>query len=428
MMSIIEKFSNISNFIGDLFEFVQTNEEISKDFDEYLKTLGANQLTQSALESLLLTYLFERRIENKSIFEIYEQTNEIADTELFQALKNTISGYFLINKIHKNGFELYNLLNEKKYDVVSLVKMTNFRGVYQGQYINSRIFEFQGTYYLLEISDVYSNSAKDNIYRYLVAKIIQEPESAYQGNKDKENRIVEHANKTFELFMSMFKNTEIVTSNSLADEVLNIMNDAFENNQEINCKIEDLIQPPAELKYFKVSDFSSDYNNFLENSLSGFSAHDQLYDVGIVAEEKLGLYVLPFWGTINKIFECNSLEQIEGGKDAIKYYLENDKIPLFVLEKLNKKFANFMDLVNKTLETEYTFSELVNAYKPMYLTQNIYSPTSVLYTSQVFLEVMGYLEQETTENNVAEEIYKNVGRNDLCPCGSGKKYKNCCLK
>jgi len=23
---------------------------------------------------------------------------------------------------------------------------------------------------------------------------------------------------------------------------------------------------------------------------------------------------------------------------------------------------------------------------------------------------------------------KKVGRNDLCPCGSGKKYKNCCLK
>lgn len=23
---------------------------------------------------------------------------------------------------------------------------------------------------------------------------------------------------------------------------------------------------------------------------------------------------------------------------------------------------------------------------------------------------------------------KKVGRNDSCPCGSGKKYKNCCLK
>ena len=23
--------------------------------------------------------------------------------------------------------------------------------------------------------------------------------------------------------------------------------------------------------------------------------------------------------------------------------------------------------------------------------------------------------------------YKKIGRNDLCPCGSGKKYKKCCL-
>jgi len=25
-------------------------------------------------------------------------------------------------------------------------------------------------------------------------------------------------------------------------------------------------------------------------------------------------------------------------------------------------------------------------------------------------------------------MIKKVGRNDPCPCGSGKKYKNCCLK
>lgn len=23
---------------------------------------------------------------------------------------------------------------------------------------------------------------------------------------------------------------------------------------------------------------------------------------------------------------------------------------------------------------------------------------------------------------------EKIGRNDLCPCGSGKKYKKCCLK
>jgi preprotein translocase subunit SecA len=26
------------------------------------------------------------------------------------------------------------------------------------------------------------------------------------------------------------------------------------------------------------------------------------------------------------------------------------------------------------------------------------------------------------------KVEKKVGRNDACPCGSGKKYKNCCGK
>jgi hypothetical protein len=34
----------------------------------------------------------------------------------------------------------------------------------------------------------------------------------------------------------------------------------------------------------------------------------------------------------------------------------------------------------------------------------------------------------TEENPMLANIFNNVGRNDLCPCGSGKKYKNCCLK
>jgi len=32
------------------------------------------------------------------------------------------------------------------------------------------------------------------------------------------------------------------------------------------------------------------------------------------------------------------------------------------------------------------------------------------------------------ENPMLAKSFSNVGRNDLCPCGSGKKYKSCCLK
>jgi len=32
-----------------------------------------------------------------------------------------------------------------------------------------------------------------------------------------------------------------------------------------------------------------------------------------------------------------------------------------------------------------------------------------------------------TENRSARNASSHIGRNDLCPCGSGKKYKNCCM-
>ena len=32
-----------------------------------------------------------------------------------------------------------------------------------------------------------------------------------------------------------------------------------------------------------------------------------------------------------------------------------------------------------------------------------------------------------TENNAVKNNSTHIGRNDLCPCGSGKKYKNCCM-
>ena len=44
-------------------------------------------------------------------------------------------------------------------------------------------------------------------------------------------------------------------------------------------------------------------------------------------------------------------------------------------------------------------------------------------------------EIQAPQGNLTEQIKisnptpnTKVGRNDPCPCGSGKKYKNCCLK
>jgi len=37
------------------------------------------------------------------------------------------------------------------------------------------------------------------------------------------------------------------------------------------------------------------------------------------------------------------------------------------------------------------------------------------------------MEIEPTEKQMSRKPYPKVGRNDPCPCGSGKKFKKCCL-
>ena len=42
--------------------------------------------------------------------------------------------------------------------------------------------------------------------------------------------------------------------------------------------------------------------------------------------------------------------------------------------------------------------------------------------------MMNVVSEKDANKNNANIDYSNVGRNDKCPCGSGKKYKNCCMK
>ena len=42
------------------------------------------------------------------------------------------------------------------------------------------------------------------------------------------------------------------------------------------------------------------------------------------------------------------------------------------------------------------------------------------------LEVLAQAWKKAHTQKIRE--HKKVGRNDKCPCGSGKKYKNCCLE
>ena len=421
-MLVLEDLKEINDVIKELAEFIQNDEAVKPDFEEYIKTIGQNTMN---IQSACFTYIFERNLNNKSILQLYLENNKKLSAsvkKIVKSLMKSISSIFEIKRVLQNGFELNNIINEKTYNAVSLVKMTTFRGMGAGQYVVARIFKFEDAYYLLEISGVLPATRKDDALRYSVAKIIQNPELVYLDNPQKQKEIEKEIKVIYDKFIEFFGTDEIVTTNKFADDLIGSFNDFAEGGEKIDSQ--DKIQSLDTYKFFDVSEFNNSYENFLENSLGGFSSHKETYDVGIIFDKELGLYAVPFYETFNKIFD--NPEAVENAKECVEFFLNNDKFSANIIRRVAEKHPNFMEVVNKLLGTDYTFEELLETYKSRYLENKIFSSTTVLYKSKAFSKTLGIIEEDIEKPDLEGVDLSKVGRNDPCPCGSGKKFKKCC--
>lgn len=419
-MLILEDLKEINDVIKELAEFIQNDEFVKPDFEEYIRTVNGMNL-----QSACFNYIFERNLDNKSILTLYlENTKKVpaSTKKIVRALMASMSSIFEVKRVLQNGFDLNNIINEKNYSVVSLVKMTSFRGIGAGQYVVARIFKFEKAYYLLEISGVLPSSRKDDALRYSVAKIIQNPELVYFDNPEKQKEIEKNVKEIYDKFIKFFGKDEVVTTNKFADDLIGAFNDFAEGGEKID--IQDKIQLPETYKFFDVSEFNNSYDNFLENSLGGFSSHKETYDVGIIFDKELGLYAVPFFETFNKIFE--NFESVENAKACVEFFLQNDKFSANIIKRVAECHENFMDVVNKLLNANYTLDELLQHYKSRYLENKIFSSTTVLYKSKAFSKTLGIIEEDIEKPSLEGIDLSKIGRNDPCPCGSGKKFKKCC--
>ena len=421
-MLVLEDLKEINEVIKYLAEFIQNDEIVKPDFEEYLKTIGQSGMN---FQSACFNYIFERNLDKKSILALYlENTKKLSAVEkkIVRALMASISSIFEIKRVLQNGFELNNIINEKNYNVVSLVKMTAFRGIGSGQYVVARIFKFQDAYYLLEISGVLPSSRRDDALRYSVAKIIQNPELVYFDNPEKQKEIEKDVKEIYDKFIEFFGTDEVVTTNKFADDLIGSFNDFAEGGEKV--EFSDKIQTPDSFRFFNVSEFNNSYENFLENSLGGFSSHKETYDVGIIYDKELGLYAVPFFETFNKVIE--NPDSVENAKECVEFFLENDKFSANIIRRVAERHENFMETVNKLLGTNYTLDELLEHYKSRYLENKIFSSTTVLYKSKAFSKTLGIIEEDIEKRTLEGVDLSKIGRNDPCPCGSGKKFKKCC--
>jgi len=419
-MPVIEDKSNkIYKLNEDLSKFIFDDEDIKKELDFYLNSCGKN------LDRETLSYfIYDKTIKNnKKIIDIYLEKNKNIGTEEKKALKelkNSVYSIFEVKKVLKDGFELYNLVNEKAYTVKSLIKMLSYRGIVQGNYFISRIIPYEKENYLLVLNSVLTRAEKQKANKIAVTMQVETPELLYKDNSKKLKEIEKSVKILQEKFIEFFGKDEIVTLNTNIEELLGAFNDFTEENIKISNP-EKLAKLPEKYSYFKVQDSVDPFD------FSGKKPSSGNYDVGIVFDPEQGILVLPFYGTFKQIFTAEDYTKIEGYKDCVTDYLKNPKIPPYVLKKVNEEQSEyFLKRISEimSMSEPINIDELLHNYKEEFLNIKKFSSTTVLYVSEAFNNLMEdsiKSQQERNENTL------KIGRNDPCYCGSGKKFKKCCM-
>ncbi len=412
MIGVIETTEKISKTVDMLIDFAVEDEDLGKNFENFLIQNEIEIQKQSDLNDVLIGYLLEGKMDNgKTVLNYFEEKNPNANGEVLYSLKNSFVSIFQIKKITKNAYLTQDLASTKDFTLVPLVKTTSLRGIGLFDYIKARVIEFQNNFYLLEIFDCIGSFREFDASVECVMEIIKNPKIALSNNKEKMLEIQNSIQSFHASFLECFNSDEIIISNKELDRVLD---DFYKFHQGQLQKVEyKFLSDDYDYKFFEIKEFN---NNFLLNALSGFSKSEEEYDVGLYSSPKYGLFVIPFLGTLKQIL-LN--KEVENKEICIKKFLTNDKIPPCLLTKLEEEYGCFVSFINNALDKQYSSMEdVIEDYKQVYKDGLRYSAINVLYNLEIFSKVLGTKKEEET---------KVVGRNDLCPCGSGKKYKKCCL-
>ncbi|MBQ8635712.1 SEC-C domain-containing protein [bacterium] len=417
MPSIVDSLNLISKTMENILDFVAKDEALSQDFQQYLEINNIEIETEKDFNNVIIQYMLDMKMQNGlRVLEYYRRNNKTYD-EIIKALEDSICGVFKINKILSNAYEATCLSSNTEMTLIPMVKMSHLKQIGKYDYILSRIIELDGTQYILEIYDVISEfdvyGATTNAIKYM----LQNPKIAYYKNEAKKAELEKSAIEFYEKFNKCFKEDFIITTNKKVDKLIEFFNNYRLTGEEKDYS--DLIEKTPENKFLRIEEFNCSDNTFMQTAVGGFSSHKEIYDIALWVDKKRGLYIIPFLETFFKCFE----EEIENKQDCIKEFLTSDKIPPSVIKYVHDKYESFFKIINESLGTNFSnLEEVLFNTKAAYIDSGVFSPVVVLFNSELFSTIL-HIEEKNQE-----EEPQNVKRNELCPCGSGLKYKKCCGK
>ncbi len=152
-------------------------------------------------------------------------------------------------------------------------------------------------------------------------------------------------------------------------------------------------------------------NTMIDNALQRYEAREQ--ELGSDIMRELERVVLLRAVDENWMTHIDAIDQLKYGV-GLRAYGQRDP----VVEYRFESYEMFEDM-NRTIQSEalrYVFTAQVRTGQAL-------ERKAVATSSQ---EKLGTAGEERNTKPVVKKSSNMVGRNDPCPCGSGKKYKNCC--
>ncbi len=378
------------------------------------------------------------------------------EKELIFSIKDGfIASFEILN--YEDDLRIYNFVNEKEY--TARFTSPEPLDLCKDKYFTSMLVKFRDNYYIFDPIQ----KTKDRTSALLFAKeiLITDSLQLYRDNPEKEQQvkalleeIYSEFNAIFGVEGFLFNPDDIFMINDL---FINIIKDKSAENLEARQILMDIFSGK-----FKEEESVAENNE----ETSEKKEENKLDPACLFVLRDKGIYLARYYNILENIYERNDADSLtDMEKDILcSYFFENEQFdyPIEVIFNMydeTEDKENFLQTTRNIIykiSEDYEFenfpeinsaslSEILDNFKEDYdskLTE--FSIDTLQIVSKTIDELFKLKDEELQElAELAKSIeekgenhpeipdYKYVtkpGRNDLCYCGSGKKFKKCCLQ
>ena len=407
----IDRFGDIRKMLVDYFQniLLKKDDALSEAFFKAAQEEYGNPLiikSEDEFHEFTDNFVYSYRFpDGLTIIERFvSEASDLSEREKATVLgwKDPVEGIFQVKRTIPDGFVAENLINEVDYTIKPTAIPHQFERLAKpGVFVRAKIIPVSNQEYIFSGTQEFLNISEKEVFKVVASFQMKHPEFAFRDNEERIRRGFELQKEDRELFIEYFRSDEVLTEGrklpALAAEFMDY------RLSKLTKPLPDGYKPP-EMHFPK---------GLLKSK-----------DVGIVFDELSGLHYLVNYGIILNVFQSPDEVKIQRYKRDILTYLEDQTISPYVLKKLFFKFPqNAETIIRRILDRpefilEKDFDSLMGEFKPSFKGKRIYP--YILPMSPKFVEA---LKSELYQKKKDEQ---KVGRNDPCPCGSGKKYKKCC--